>query len=141
MGAEIIASHGILVQIFLLFLVVGTLTPLLAKESPQAFRRWSLIYTMSFQALITMIAFTGVVALVIGEFAFSTAIMVMVVIWALMMFIEIKKYKLIKVARLDDEKTRKLLKGAFVKISVVQILFVVLMVVAMVLKAKGVISL
>ena len=65
----------------------------------------------------------------------------MVVVWAVLMYIEIKKYKLIKIANLENPDTHKLLKGAFLKISSVQILLVAVMVVLMVLKVKGVIAL
>ena len=65
----------------------------------------------------------------------------MVVVWAVLMYIEIKKYKLIKLANLQNTDTHKLLKGAFLKISSVQILLVVVMIVLMVLKVKGVVAL
>jgi hypothetical protein len=115
------------------------LTPVLIK-SPTGFKKASLIYTMLFQALTTMIAFAGIVAVFTGDLAWSMSIILMVVIWAAMMFIEIKKYKLVKTANLQNENTFKVLRGAFIKISIVQILLVAIMVVLMVLKAKGVIS-
>jgi hypothetical protein len=131
--------HSILVKIFLGFLVAGLLTPVLIK-SPTGFKKASLIYTMLFQALTTMIAFAGIVAVFTGDLAWSMSTILMVVIWAAMMFIEIKKYKLVKTANLQNENTFKVLRGAFIKISIVQILLVAIMVVLMVLKAKGVIS-
>jgi hypothetical protein len=128
-----------LVKIFLGFLVAGLLTPVLIK-SPTGFKKASLIYTMLFQALTTMIAFAGIVAVFTGDLAWSMSTILMVVIWAAMMFIEIKKYKLVKTANLQNENTFKVLRGAFIKISIVQILLVAIMVVLIVLKAKGVIS-
>jgi len=64
----------------------------------------------------------------------------MVVVWAVMMYIEIKKYKAIKLANIVNPETHKVLKSAFVKISIVQILLVVIMTVLMILKAKGTIT-
>ena len=136
---QMLAMHSILVKIFLGFLVVGLFTPLLIK-SPTGFKKASLVYTMVFQALATMIAFAGIVAVFTGDLAWTMSTILMVVIWAAMMFIEIKKYKLVKTANLQNENTFKVLKSAFIKISVVQILLVAIMVVLMVLKAKGVIS-
>jgi hypothetical protein len=138
--AEMLAMHSILVKIFLGFLVAGLLTPMLVK-SPTGFKKASLIYTMGFQALATMIAFAGLVAVFTGDLAWTMSTILMVIVWAVMMYIEIKKYKLIKTANLKNEETFKVLKSAFIKISVVQVLLVAIMVVLMVLKAKGVITL
>jgi len=111
----------------------------MTAKKPLGFRKASFIYTMVFQALATMIAFTGLLALVAGELPFSFAIILMTAIWAAMMFIEIKKYKLIKVAKIENPDTHKVLQGGFMKISLLQILLVAIMVVLMVLKAKGIV--
>lgn len=138
---QMVASHSILVKIFLGFLVAGVCIPMVTSKKPRSFRKASFVYTLIFQGLATMIAFTGTIAMVTGEYPFSAAIIIMIVIWALLMFIEIKKYKLIKVAKLDNPETHKVLKGGFIKISIIQILLIAVMVVLMVLKVKGVISL
>ena len=57
----------------------------------------------------------------------------MIVIWAVMMYIEIRKHKLVKIANLENPTTYKLIKGAFFKIGVVQIVLVEARVVMMVL--------
>ncbi len=137
---EMIASHSILVKIFLGFLVGGLFIPMLTAKNPLGFRKSSFIYTMIFQAIATMIAFTGLVAMVMGEFGLTFSIIIMIVIWAALMYIEIKKYKLIKVSKIENPEIHKMLKGAFLKISAIQILLVAIMVVFMVLKVKGIIA-
>jgi len=139
--AQMLAGHSILVKVFLGFLVGGLLVPLMTAKNPLGFRKASFIYTMIFQAIITMIAFAGVVAVFTGDLGWSVTTIIMVVVWAVLMYIEIKKYKLIKVANLQNPDNHKLLKGAFIKISVLQILLVAVMVVLMILKVKGVIVL
>ena len=136
----VLDSHSILVQVFLGFLVAGLLIPVLTAKNPLGFKKASLIYTFTFQGIATMIAFAGLVAMFMADLPMTVDIYIMVAVWAVMMYIEIKKYKVIKLANTDNPDTHKLLKGAFYKISVVQILLVVIMVVLMVLKAKGVIS-
>ena len=137
---EMLATHSILVKIFLGFLVAGLFIPMMTAKKPLGFRKASFIYTMIFQGLATMVAFTGLVAMVTGEMPLSLAIIIMIVLWAVMMFLEIKKYKLIKIAKIENPETHKMLKGGFLKISVVQILLVTVMVVLMVLKAKGIVA-
>jgi len=137
---EMLATHSILVKIFLGFLVAGLFIPAMTAKKPLGFRKASFIYTMVFQAIATMVAFTGLIAMVTGEMSLSIAIIIMIVLWAAMMFLEIKKYKLIKIAKIENPNTHKVLKGGFLKISIIQILLVTIMVVLMVFKAKGIIA-
>ncbi len=137
---QMLATHSILVKVFLAFLVAGLFIPKMTTRKPLGFRKASFIYTMIFQGIATMIAFTGLIALVAGELPFSFAIILMTIIWAAMMFIEIKKYKLIKIAKLENPETHKVLKAGFIKISILQILLVSIMVALMVFKAKGLLS-
>lgn len=137
---EMLAAHSILVKVFLGFLVGGLLIPMMTAKNPLGFRKGSFIYTMIFQAIATMIAFAGIVAVFTGDLGWSTTTIIMVAVWAVMMYIEIKKYKAIKLTNLNNPDNHKMLKGAFIKISIVQILLVAIMVVLMILKAKGVVS-
>ncbi len=138
---QMIASHNFLVQVFVVFLIGGLLIPMMTAKKPLGFRKASFIYTMIFQAIATMIAFSGLVAMMTGELGLTLSTIIMIVIWAALMYIEIKKYILIKVANIENPETHKLLKGAFLKISAVQIFLVVIMVVLKVMEAKGAISL
>ena len=138
---EMLAAHSILVKVFLGFLVGGLFIPMMTAKNPLGFRKVSFIYTMIFQALTTMIAFSGVIAIFTWDLGWSVTTIIMVVVWAVLMYMEIKKYKLIKVANLQNADAHKSLKGAFLKVSSVQIILVVVMVVLMVLKAKGIVTL
>ena len=137
--AQMLSTHSMLVQVFLGFLVVGIVVPFLVKN-PAGFKKASLIYTMIFQAIITMIAFAGIVAIFAGDLGWSVTSIIMMALWAVMMYIEIKKHKFVKLANLENENTFKVIKSAFFKISIVQILLVVVMTVVMVLKAKGILA-
>jgi hypothetical protein len=134
-------THSILVKLFLAFLVVGMLTPLLTVKNPQGLKKAGLIYTFLFQALATMVAFSGIVLFFVAEYSMSTPIIIMIAVWVVMMYIEIRKYKLIKVANLQNPTTNQLIRRAFYMISLVQILLLAAMVVLMVLRAKGVVTL
>ena len=140
MVAQMLAMHSILVKIFLGFLVAGLFIPMMTAKNPLGFRKSSFIFTMIFQGLATMVAFTGLVAMVTGEMPLSISIIIMILMWALLMYVEIKKYKLIKIAKIENPETHKMLKGGFIKITVIQILLVAVMVVLMVLKAKGLVA-
>jgi hypothetical protein len=137
---QILVTHSILVKVFLGFLVGGLAIPFMTANNPLGFRKGSFIYTMIFQGIITMIAFAGIVAVFSADLSWEVSTILMVAIWALMMVIEIKKYKAIKLANLQNVETYKVLKSAFIKISIIQILLVVIMGVMMLLKAKGIVN-
>ena len=141
MVTEMLAGHSLLIKVLLGFLVGGLFIPMMTAKNPQGFKKASFIYTMMYQALLTMIAFAGIVAIFTGDLGWSATSIIMVVVWAVLMYIEIKKHKLIKIANLENPETHKLLKDAFLKVSLVQILLVVVMVVLMVFKAKGMLPL
>lgn len=137
---QMLDMHSILIKIFLGFLVLGLIIPFVTSKNPRGFRKASFIHTMIFQAIATMIAFAGLVAVVTGDLGWSITTIIMIIIWAIMMYIEIKKYKLIKLANLDNIDTHSVLKWASVKISIINIFLVTIMVVLMILKAKGIVN-
>ncbi|MBD3788955.1 MAG: hypothetical protein IE885_01095 [Campylobacterales bacterium] len=137
---EILLSHSLLVKLFLGFLVGGLVMLLIGSKDPLKLKRTSFIYTLIFQGIITMIAFAGLVAMVVGKFGMGLDIILMVLIWGVLMYIEIRRHKLIKFANLQNEETYRMLKVLFVKIITIQIALVTAMVVFKILQAKGVIS-
>jgi len=138
--AQMLLVHSILIKVFLGFLFGGLAIPFMTAKNPLGFRKGSFVYTMIFQGIITMIAFAGIVAVFTGDLGWETMTIVMGAVWVVMMYIEIKKYKAIKLADITNPETHKILKSAFIKISIVQILLVAIMTVLMILKAKGIVS-
>lgn len=138
---QMLDMHSLLIYIFLGFLVGGIIIPLITGKSPLGFKKASFIYTMIFQAIITMVAFAGIVAVFTGDLAWEITTIMMVALWAIMMYIEIQKHKAIKGANLKNEQTFRVLKSAFIKISLVQVLLVVVMIGLMMLKSQGEIGL
>ena len=140
-ATQMLVVHSILIKTFLGFLFVGIILPFSSAKNPMSLKKASFIYTMVFQALATMIAFAGIVAIFTGDLGWTTTTYIMIVVWAVLMFTEIKKHKLVKIANLENTDTYKIIKGAFIKVALIQILMVALMVVLMILKIKGVIVL
>jgi len=141
MVEEIIASHRFLVEFFALFVLVGLMIPKMTAGNLLKFRKASFIYTMTFQAIATMAAFTGLVAMVVGKYTFGLSIILMILIWGALMFIEIKKYKTIKTARVESTETHTLLQTLFYKITTVQFFLIAVMVGIKMMEVKGAVSL
>ncbi|CAA6807293.1 MAG: Unknown protein [uncultured Sulfurovum sp.] len=133
---QMLLTHSILNYIFIGFLVMGFLVPVISKE-PLKFKKISFIYTMIFQAIITMILFSGIVALVSGDMPFDISIILMIGVFAVMMGIEISKHKRIKKANLEDEATFAMLRSGFTKASALNLLVIVALTVFMMVQSKG----
>jgi hypothetical protein len=125
-------THSLLIKAFLAFLVLGLFIPKMTANDPLKFKKASFIYTMVFQALMTMIVLAGIVALVAGDLPFGVSTIIMVIVFAIMMALEIVKYKKIKKGAVED--------SGFIKTSIINILILVAMVVLMILNAKGVVT-
>jgi hypothetical protein len=134
---QMLATHNLLVYIFLGFLLGGIFVPFIVSTDILKFKKVSFIYTMIFQAIITMIAFAGIVAVFTGDLGWSITTIMMMALWVSMMYIEIQKHKAIKGANLKSPETFKVIKSAFIKISFVQISLIVVMIALMMLKSQG----
>ncbi len=142
MVEEILFAHSVLVKVFLIFVLAGVaLVVPLYKDKPLAFRKASFIYTMTFQAIATMVAFTGVVAIFAGDLGWSPSTIIMIAVWASLMYIEIKKYKLIKKNNVQNQSAFDLMKSLFVKIGLLQLLLIAVVVALKIVEAKGLIKL
>jgi len=130
-------THSTLNYIFIAFIVGGFFVPIMVKE-PLGFKKASFIYTMIFQAIITMIAFSGIVALVSGDMPFNLPIIVMIVVFAAMMGIEISKHKRIKKANTEDEATFALLRSGFTKANVLNLMIIIGLTIFMMVQSKGI---
>ena len=125
-------THSILIKAFLGFLVLGLFIPKMTADDPLKFKKASFIYTMIFQALISMIALAGIVALVAGDLPFGITTIIMITIFAIMMALEIIKYKKIKKGNIES--------AGFIKTSIINIVILISIVVLMILRAKGVVA-
>ncbi|HIP50727.1 MAG TPA: hypothetical protein EYG94_01450 [Campylobacterales bacterium] len=134
MLAEMLLTHSILIYAFIGFIILGFLIPVKKKEA-LAFKKASFLYTMIFQAIITMIVFSGIVVLVVGNFDFGMTIIIMIAVFAVMMGIEISKYKRIKKADLEDEATFSMISAGFTKASVLNLIVLVGITVFMMIKS------
>ena len=133
-------THSLLIKTFLAFLILGLFIPKMTANNPLKFKKASFIYTMVFQALMSMIVLAGVVALVAGGLSFGISTIIMIIIFAIMMTLEILKYKKIKKGNLNDETTFGILRSNFLKTSIINILILVAMVILMILNSKGIVT-
>ena len=103
---EMILYHAVLLKAMLGVLVVGMIIPFLTSECSKTIKRMR-IYMFVSHGLITMIAFTGLIALVFAKMDLSMEIIVMIVAFLAMIMIEVLKYKKILKAGTTEGCTKK----------------------------------
>ncbi|KIM07663.1 MAG: hypothetical protein KU29_06635 [Sulfurovum sp. FS06-10] len=96
---EMILYHSMLIKMMLAVLIVGLMIPFLSGECAKTIKRMR-IYMFVSHGLLTMIAFSGMVAFVFADMAFNLSIVVMIVAFFAMIGIEVVKYKKILKSRL-----------------------------------------
>ncbi|RUM66529.1 MAG: hypothetical protein DSZ06_03075 [Sulfurospirillum sp.] len=133
---QLLSIHSLLVKLFLGFILAGFAVALVPK-SIDKIKRASFIYTMIFQLIATAILATGIYAIVAFDVPFGMSEIIMSIVWAIMMFVEIKKHKYIKNSAYDDIG---LAKKRFLTTSIIELLLTAGVVVMMILKAKGVLA-
>jgi hypothetical protein len=97
---EMILYHSMLIKMMLAVLIVGLMIPFLSGECAKTIKRMR-IYMFVSHGLLTMIAFSGMVAFVFADMAFNLSIVVMIVAFFAMIGIEVVKYKKILKSRLE----------------------------------------
>jgi len=133
---QLLSIHSMLVKLFLGFILAGFAVAFVPK-SIDRLKKASFIYTMIFQLIATAILATGIYAIVAFDVPFGLSEIIMSIVWAIMMFVEIKKHKYIKNSAYDD---LSLAKKKFLSTSIIELLLTAAVVVMMILKAKGVLA-
>lgn len=89
---EMVLYHSVLIKVMLGVLVVGMVIPFLSRECPKTVKRLR-IYMFFSHGLLSMIAFSGLIAFVFADLPMTLSMMAMIVIFFAMIMIEVVKYK------------------------------------------------
>ena len=135
---EMIFYHAILLKAMLGVLVVGMIIPFLSSECSKTIKRMR-IYMFVSHALITMIAFTGLIAFVFGKVDLKIDIIVMIISFLTMIMIEVVKYK--KLLRTGtSEGCAKTGRASVIIYTILNIAIIAGLVVYKIMEAKSAIS-
>ncbi len=132
---EMILYHAILLKAMLGVLIVGMIIPFLTNECATTIKRMR-IYMFVSHGLITMIAFTGLIALIFAKMDLSMSIIVMIASFLVMIMVEVLKYKKILKAGTTDGCTKKARSSAIL-FTIINIAIIAGMVVYKIMEAKS----
>jgi len=131
-----LSTHSILNYIFIAFLIIGFAIPTMVKD-PLGFKKVSFIHTMVFQAVMTMLLFSGIVALIVGNMPFNLPIIVMVGAFAVMMAVEISRHKRIKKSNLEETANLEMAQSGFYKAAVINLIVILAVTFFMFFRSQG----
>lgn len=135
---EMILYHSVLIKAMLGVLLVGMIIPFLTKECSKTIKRMR-IYMFVSHGLITMIAFTGLIALIFAKMDLTINIILMIVAFLVMIMIEVLKYK--KILRTGkSEDCVKTGRASVIIYTVLNIAIIAGMVVYKIMEAKSAVS-
>ena len=98
---EMILYHSVLIQTMLGVLIVGMIIPFLSSACSKTIKR-TRIYMFVSHALLSMMAFTGMIAFVFAKMEMRWDIGAMIVAFLVMIMVEVFKYKKILKAGTDE---------------------------------------
>lgn len=137
--SEMVMYHAILIKIMLAVLVIGMIIPFLSSDCAKTVKRMR-IYMFASHGLLSMIAFSGLVAFVFAEMSFTLSIIVMIVAFFAMIMIEVVKYKKILKGRADGTTCLKKARMTAVFYTIINIVIIAGMVVWQIMEAKSAVS-
>jgi len=133
--AEMVTYHSVLIKAMLGVLVIGMVIPFLTSECSKTIKRMR-IYMFVSHGLITMIAFTGLIALVFAKMDLNLEIIVMIVAFLVMIMVEVLKYKKILKAG-NSEGCTKASRTSAILFTVINIAIIAGLVVYKIMEAKS----
>jgi len=135
---EMIVYHSVLIKAMLGVLIIGMIIPFLSSECSKTIKRMR-IYMFVSHGLLTMIAFTGLIAFVFAKMTMSIDIIVMIAAFLVMIMVEVFKYKKILKAGSSEGCTKKARTTA-IFYTLVNIAIIAALVVYKIMEAKSAVS-
>ena len=134
---EMVLYHSILIKAMLGLLVIGIIIPFLSSDCAKSIRR-ARIYMFFSHGLLSMIAFSGIIALVFAHMSLTRDMMIMIVLFFVMIMVEVVKYKKIQKGVVDKESCNKKARVNSIIFGLINIAIIAGMVVYMVAQKNAV---
>jgi hypothetical protein len=134
---EMVLYHSILIKAMLGLLIVGMIIPFLSSDCAKSIRR-ARIYMFFSHGLLSMIAFSGLTALIFAHMSLKADMIIMIVLFFVMIMVEVVKYKKIQKGVLDKESCNKNARINSLIFGFINVAIIVGMIVYMVMQKNAV---
>jgi len=134
---EMIFYHAILIKAMLGLLFIGMVIPFLSGDCAKSIRR-TRIYMFFSHGLLTMIAFSGLTALIFAHMSLTLDMILMIALFFVMIMLEVFKYKKILKGVIDKESCNKKARVNAVVFGLINMAIIAGMVVYMVMQKNAI---
>ena len=137
MVEETLFYHSITIKIFLVILVFNLLIPMITQSNRATEIRWTRVSFFLFSGLLSMVAFTGMILMMLLEMSLNLTVIIMIVALVLLVVLEFYRARGLHRLWMVSES------GVYLswKFVVLEIVVVAIMVVLMIMEKKGAVSL
>ncbi|SHO80709.1 hypothetical protein MNB_SV-15-312 [hydrothermal vent metagenome] len=122
---EILWYHTVTINLFLLTIIAGLLLPILHYNKAYIISKWTKIYGYTYYALVTMVAFDGLVMLIVAKKEMSMNIYFMIGAFLLLIALEVYHTVRFRIYLKDIKNEQINFRKYSIIIAILQILVIV----------------
>ena len=133
---EMVLYHSILIKVMLGLVIVGMVIPFLEKLCATTIKRMR-IYMFVSHGLLTMIAFSGVIALVFAKMSLDLSMIMMIVAFFALIAIEVIKYRKMLNTRVKKESCVRDMRVLSIQYGAIEIAIIMSLVILKIMEYKS----
>jgi len=133
---EMVLYHSILIKIMLGLVVIGMIIPFLGKVCAKTIKRMR-IYMFFSHGLLSMIAFSGIIALVFSHTSINISIIFMIVAFFALIALTIIKYKKMLNTRIKKETCVRDMRVLAIQYGVIEIAVIMSLFISKIMEYKS----
>lgn len=121
---EILWYHTTTINLFLLTIIMSLILPTLYYNRANILVKWSKIFSLTYYGLVSMIAFDGMIMLIVAKRDMGINIILMIIAFVLLIMLEIYKSIELKRYMRDIKQFEDRFRKVFVLVASIEILII-----------------
>jgi len=121
---EILWYHTTTINLFLLTIIISLILPTLYYNRANILVKWSKIFSLTYYGLVSMIAFDGMIMLIVAKRDMGINIILMIIAFVLLIMLEIYKSIELKRYMRDIKQFEDRFRKVFVLVASIEILII-----------------
>jgi len=121
---EILWYHTTTINLFLLTIIMSLILPTLYYNRANILVKWSKIFSLTYYGLVSMVAFDGMIMLIVAKRDMGINIILMIIAFVLLIMLEIYKSIELKRYMRDIKQFEDRFRKVFVLVASIEILII-----------------
>jgi hypothetical protein len=136
---EMVLYHSFLIKMMLGIFLVGMIIPFIGKMCSRTIKRMR-IYMFVSHGMLSMIAFTGLIALVFAKMSLNVSMVFMIIAFFVLIGLEVISYRKMLRTRENKEECQKEMKSIAVVYGLIKMAVVMSLVISKIMEYKSAVS-